>query len=137
MGNVVEVTIAHRNGSYEGMPAERAYQVVILGAEKNGVVKVSGGSLEDYAYDKTAHQLVINVGKTACSQRVVVSVDFAATDAIDAVQSTVSADRSAVYDLQGRRIDCPPSSFLLPLSSFHFPLSKFVIRNNQIQKPKP
>ena len=140
MGNVVEVTISPRNGSYDGMPAERAYQVVILGAEKAGVAKVSGGSLQDYAYDKTAHQLVVNVGKTACSQRVVVSVDFAAADGVEAVQSAASTDRSTVYDLQGRRIDCPPSSFLLSPSSLTngpSPFTKFVIRNNKIQKAKP
>ena len=103
-GNIAEVTISPRQGQYEGMPTERAYQVVLLSDERPGTVSVKGASLTDWTYDEALRRTVVNVAATPCSQQVTVTVDHNLSAIINpAIKSSNSkSSNSKCYDLLGR-----------------------------------
>ena len=128
-GSITEVTIAPRQGSYEGMPNERAYQVVLLSDERPGTVSIKGASLIDWTYDEAIKRTVINVAAAPCSQQIVVSVNHDVSTIIGpAIKSSNSkSSNSKSYDLLGRPTTLHSSSTM----------PHFLIRDNKIERSKP
>jgi len=102
-GDNTSVTISPREGYYQGMANERAYQVVLLSHKEPTTVNVEGGSLTDWSYDKDRQQVVVNIGPTACSQQVIVSVNKGDTG-VEKVINDNQWDKTKWYDLLGRSV---------------------------------
>ena len=96
----LSLTIAPREGSYEGMPSQRSYQVVFVLEEEPRTVTVDGMATDDWTYDEQMHQVTVNVPTTDCSQQVVVSLQRN-TNAITQV-GTATVVSQKYYDMQGR-----------------------------------
>jgi hypothetical protein len=126
-GSITEVTIAPRQGSYEGMPNERAYQVVFLSDERPGTVSIKGASLIDWTYDEAIKRTVINVAAAPCSQQIVVSVNHDVSTIIDSKLLNSKSSNSKSYDLLGRPTTLHSSSTM----------PHFLIRDNKIERSKP
>ena len=123
-GSIVEVTVSPRQGSYQNMPAERAYQVVLLNDEHPGKVSVKGGSLTDWSYDEATRQTIVNVASTSCNQQVVVTIDHDTSDIRSLNNSPISQSDNC-YDLLGRK-----------LSNGQI-IGPFIISNHQLGRSKP
>ena len=127
-GDIVEVTVAPRQGYYQNMPSERAYRVVLLSDERPSKVSVSGASLTDWTYDEDKRQTIVDVAPASCSQQVKVTIDHnvATIQAPPTQQSTLNTDH--FFDLLGRQ-----------WSDSQWPNSqmKYVIRDRKIERSKP
>ena len=102
----ITLTIGARQGSYEGMPSERAYEVQLLLEESPEQVSVSGAELIDWTYDAERHLVVISIATTSCDHDVVVQVDRSAAGIVNVGTPEVVAER--YYDLAGRRCEVKP-----------------------------
>ena len=94
------LTIAPRQGSYNGMPAERAYEVVVLLAERPSTVTLNGEACQDWTYDDDTKTLTLNIPTSSCDSRLEVSVDNASTGIASTGSVEMVAER--YYDLMGR-----------------------------------
>ena len=100
------VTIGAREGAYEGMPAQRGYELQLLLEERPEQVSISGAELTDWSYDADRHMVVINVAPTSCDHEILVQVDRNASGIAHVGTPEVVAER--YYDLSGRRCDVKP-----------------------------
>ena len=96
----VLLTIAPREGSYEGMPMERAYEVVVLLAERPSTVTLNGEACQDWTYDDDTKTLTLNIPTSSCDSRLEVSIDNASTGIASTGSVEMVAER--YYDLMGR-----------------------------------
>ena len=104
-----ELTIGPAVGSFEGQPAERAYQVVFLGESKApATATVNGQPTTDWSYDEPSGHVTVNVPATSCSQPTVVAISQTALGIKDIEQATFNTEQFA-YDLQGRRVQSAKS----------------------------
>ena len=103
-GMATTAVIAPRQGAFEGMVSERAYQLVFLLEEQPLTVTVNGEVTTDWSYDATTKSVTVNVPTTSCDQQLTVTLSHA-TDGI----STAHGARPSTqyFDLQGRPIDRP------------------------------
>ena len=69
------LTIKPREGSYEGMPNERAWQVVFFSMEEPSHVSINGQEATGWIYDEQLRRLTVDVPAQACSQAIVVNVE--------------------------------------------------------------
>lgn len=94
------ISIDARNGSYEGMPAERAYELHLLLANKPERVTIDGIETTDWSYDAARHLVIVNIGTTSCEQQIVVNVEYGVSGIANVTTVEVVAER--YYDLSGR-----------------------------------
>lgn len=94
------ISIDARNGSYEGMPEERAYELHLLLTNKPERVTIDGVETSDWSYDATRHLVVVNIGTTPCEQQVVVNVEYDVSGIANVATVEVVAEH--YYDLSGR-----------------------------------
>jgi alpha-glucosidase (family GH31 glycosyl hydrolase) len=94
------ISIDARNGSYEGMPTERAYEMHLLLANKPERVTINGVETSDWSYDAARHLVVVNIATTPCEQQVVVNVEYGVSGITNVTTVEVVAER--YYDLSGR-----------------------------------
>ncbi len=102
----LSLTIASREGYYDGMISERAYQVVFILEEEPREVAVNGVASNEWIYDSQLHQVTVNIPMTDCTQQVTVSLQRN-TNAIKQV-GTASIVGQKYYDLQGREYTYAP-----------------------------
>lgn len=109
------LTISAREGSYEGMPGERAWQIVFFAMEAPSSVSIDGESTSEWTYDEATRRLTVDVAARPCSETITLNVKEKATG-IERIQDagpksqneddeTVNGkaqDRRS-YDLSGRR----------------------------------
>ena len=69
----VTLTIYPRQGSYEGMPQERAWQVVFFSIEEPTDVNIDGEAASDWTYDEASQRLTVNVSTRPCSETIVIN----------------------------------------------------------------
>ena len=69
----VTLTINPRQGSYEGMPQERAWQVVFFSIEEPTDVNIDGEAASDWTYDEASQRLTVNVSTRPCSKTIVIN----------------------------------------------------------------
>jgi hypothetical protein len=100
-GGYITLTIGAMKGQFEGMPTERAYELLFMGEDKPQSVTVDGQEVTDWSYDEATKTAVVNVPATSCQQNVVVRVQRAATG-IEAIHDSQCIMHNQVYDLQGR-----------------------------------
>lgn len=96
----ISISIDARNGSYEGMPTERAYEMHLLLANKPERVTINGVETSGWSYDAARHLVVVNIGTTPCEQQVVVNVEYGVSGIANVTTVEVVAER--YYDLSGR-----------------------------------
>ena len=96
------LTIHPREGIYEGMPGNRAWQVVffLMAAPKN--VSIKGEETNDWSYDEASKQLTVNVPTRPCSETIVVNVKDEETGIEEVVNS--KSTNSKCFDLSGREM---------------------------------
>ena len=99
------LTIGARSGSYQGMPAERAWQVVFFGSSRPMNVLVDGKETADWTYDEVLHQLTVNVptGNPGAATQIAVK------DAEDGIASPRQdeAGQAPVFNTAGQRLAHP------------------------------
>ena len=66
------ISILPREGSFKGMPTERAYTVEFLGCERPAQVSVNGQAVPNgqWNYDAAKRLLTVFIGSTPCSERI-------------------------------------------------------------------
>ena len=71
------LTIEPRQGSFPGMPAERAWTVEFLGTDRPQAVSIDGRRLNNgqWTYDAERHLTTVYVGTTPCSQRINITLE--------------------------------------------------------------
>ena len=104
--NTTLLTIAPREGQFEGMPTERAWKVVFLKEVEPLRVTVNGTPTNDWTWDAQTGQVTVNIASTPCSEQVVVALSFTegATGGPFATTQSQSTEQQ-LFDLQGRRMD--------------------------------
>ena len=97
------LTIHSRQGCYEGMLQERAWQAVFFSVEEPTNVRINGVETSDWTYDEELRRLVVNVPTRPCSETIVINVKEEETGikTMDNEQWTMD---NMHYDLQGRQV---------------------------------
>lgn len=93
------LTIAPRQGSYNGMPAERAYEVEVLMTTQPEALTLNGEPFTDWSYDADTKTLTLHIASTPCDQQLQVNIDGSSTGIAAASTQKLVAER--YYDLQG------------------------------------
>ena len=108
----LSLTIAPRKGTYEGMQAERAYQVVFLLEEEPREVSINGVVSKDWSYVAEMKQVFVNVPTMPCDQQTVVTLQRSANDISQIEGASIVSQR--YFDLQGREYTyAPQGSYIL------------------------
>ena len=71
------LTIEPRQGSFPGMPAERAWTVEFLGTDRPQAVSIDGRRLQNgqWTYDAGRRLTTVYVGSTPCSERINITLE--------------------------------------------------------------
>ena len=96
----LSLTIDPRQGTFEGMPSQRAYQVVFILEEQPLTVAINGTETDDWSYDAEMQQVKVNVPATACDQQIVITLQRSASGISQMGDATIVEQR--YFDLQGR-----------------------------------
>ncbi|MBQ6227087.1 MAG: DUF5110 domain-containing protein [Prevotella sp.] len=108
----LSLTIAPRQGQYEGMMGERAYQVVFFLEDEPREVTINGSVTIEWTYDDQMKQVVVNVPATPCDQQVVIGLQRSASGIDQIGDATIVAQQ--YFDLQGREYTyAPQGSYIL------------------------
>ena len=108
----LSLTIAPRQGQYEGMMGERAYQVVFFLEDEPREVTINGSVTNEWTYDDQMKQVVVNVPATPCDQQVVIGLQRSASGIDQIGDATIVAQQ--YFDLQGREYTyAPQGSYIL------------------------
>ena len=108
----LSLTIAPRQGQYEGMMGERAYQVVFFLEDEPREVTINGSVTNEWAYDDQMKQVVVSVPATPCDQQVVIGLLRSASGIDQIGDATIVAQQ--YFDLQGREYTyAPQGSYIL------------------------
>lgn len=75
-GRKATYTIAPREGSFEGMPSERAYTINVLGTTRPSSVKVDGKTVKDWSYDASRQTTTVAVPSAPCAKGAKVEVTY-------------------------------------------------------------
>lgn len=151
-GDAVTLTIAPREGSYEGMPESRDVEVQFWAQEKPYQVTIDGQEVAEWTYDEVLRRLTLQLPNRACSKETAICLYANATDiaAQKGSQTPIlryQADRSllqlksdhtvnriclSVVDLSGRellhQVSAHTTEAQLSLSSL--PTGEYVCRAN-------
>ena len=104
---MVSLVISPRQGTYEGMLTERAYDVVFLLEDEPREVAINGVATENWTYDAMMKTVTVSVPSTACDQQVIVSLKRSLNDIRQIGDATIVSQQ--YFDLQGREYTYPPS----------------------------
>ena len=104
---MVSLVISPRQGTYEGMLTERAYDVVFLLEDEPREVAINGVATENWTYDAMMKTVTVSVPSTACDQQVIVSLKRSLNDIKQIGDATIVSQQ--YFDLQGREYTYPPS----------------------------
>ncbi len=108
----LSLTIAPRQGQYEGMMGERGYQVVFFLEDEPREVTINGSVTIEWTYDDQMKQVVVNVPATPCDQQVVIGLQRSASGIDQIGDATIVAQQ--YFDLQGREYTyAPQGSYIL------------------------
>ena len=108
----LSLTIAPRQGQYEGMMGERAYQVVFFLEDEPREVTINGTVTNEWTYDDQMKQVVVSVPATSCDQQVVIGLQRSASGIDQIGDATIVAQQ--YFDLQGREYTyAPQGSYIL------------------------
>lgn len=102
------LTIHPREGSYEGMLQERAWQVVFFSMEEPSFVRIDGEETHDWTYDEVLRRLTVNVPTRPCSETIVVNVKEKETGIKDPKgfkdPKDLKSPKADRFDLLGRQM---------------------------------
>ena len=96
------LTIEPRQGQFDGMLAERSYQVQLLAEEMPQSVRINDLVVDSWSYDADQRMLTVTIPSTPCDETVTLSVQRATTG-IQNVENR-KMQQEHYYDLQGRRL---------------------------------
>lgn len=100
------LTINPRQGSYDGMQNERAWQVVFFSVEEPTCVRINKEETTDWTYDEELRRLTVNVPSHPCSEAIVINVKEKETS-LETIQNSKFKILNDIYDLQGRKLPMP------------------------------
>ena len=98
------LTISARQGSYEGMPTERAWQVVFFLMGEPADIRINGEETSDWTYDEASGRLTVNVPARSCSENITLNVKEMETDIREIQEDPLTSIRGNIYDLSGRQM---------------------------------
>ena len=98
------LTIKPREGSYEGMQEQRAWQVVFFMMEEPAYVRIDGEETTDWTYDEQLSRLFVNVPTRPCNTATIVNVVERETKIPTPSLGEEKTAREEFYDLSGRKI---------------------------------
>ena len=107
------LTIHPRQGSYDGMPGSRAWQIVFFSMEEPTEVRIDGEETTGWTYDEQLHRLFVDVPSRPCAQATIVSVKEKETG-IEGMQDSQIVNskslnskslNSKCFDLSGRMVN--------------------------------
>ena len=98
----ITLTILPREGQYEGMLQERAWQVVFFSVEEPDIVSIDGKQTHDWTYDGKLCRLTVNVPTRPCSETILVNVKEKETGSI--APSPSPERKGSIFDLSGRQM---------------------------------
>ena len=96
------LTIEPRQGQFDGMLAERSYQVQLLAEEMPQSVHINDLVVDSWSYDADQRMLTVTIPSTPCDETVTLSVQRATTGIQDVENRKMQQEH--YYDLQGRRL---------------------------------
>ena len=97
------LNIMPREGSFEGMPAERSWQIVFLNEERPLAVTIDGQPTDGWTYNELTHRLTVDIAPTACSVGITVALVYSEqATAVPFAATMLQPTEQKVYDLQGR-----------------------------------
>lgn len=96
------LTIKSREGSYEGMLEQRAWQVVFFSIEEPSNVLIDGQETSNWAYDGQLRRLTVNVPTRPCT----VATTIMVLDKDTGINPVLSKEENegTAYDLGGRQM---------------------------------
>ena len=97
------LTINAREGSYEGMLQERAWQAVFFSIEEPSNIYINGEETTDWTYDAQLRRLTVNVSSRPCSNAIIINVKEKDTG-IEAIQNSRFKIQNDVFDLSGMNL---------------------------------
>ena len=100
--NELLLTIEPRQGHFDGMLAERSYQVQLLAEEMPQSVRINDLVVDSWSYDADQRMLTVTIPSTPCDELITLSVQRATTG-IQNVENR-KMQQEHYYDLQGRRL---------------------------------
>lgn len=80
-GSVQVITIAPREGRYEGMPSERKFKVKVVGSAAPAAVTVNGKPVS-FSYDGYDFSFTIDIQNTDCSAEKVVHIVYPSSETV-------------------------------------------------------
>ena len=106
------LTIKPREGSYEGMLQERAWQVVFFCVEEPDNVRVNGEETSDWTYDEVLQRLTVNVPTRPCSEATIINIKDRETGSLSPALSKGEGEEMVngkwlngkCFDLSGRQM---------------------------------
>ena len=99
----VTLTIYPRQGSYEGMTQERAWQVVFFSIEEPTDVNIDGEAASDWTYDEASQRLTVNISSHPCSEAITINFKDKETG-IKEIKNEKLKMNNEVFDLSGRQM---------------------------------
>ena len=108
--------IAPRRGQYEGMLAERAWQVEFLLEDEPREVTVNGVATADWTYDALMRRVVVSVPASLCGEQVVVRLQRSASGISQVDGAALVSQR--YFDLMGREYSYPPKGSYIVRRTF-------------------
>ena len=96
------LTIMPREGSYDGMIQERAWQAVFFLMDEPLSVSINGEETTDWTYDDQLRRLTVNVPTRPCSEAIAINVKDEETG-IKEIKNEQLKMNNEVFDLSGRQ----------------------------------
>jgi hypothetical protein len=112
----LSLVIAPRRGQYEGMPAERAWQVEFLLEDEPRGVTVNGVATDAWTYDALMRRVVVSVPASSCGEQVVVRLQRSASGISQVDGAALVSQR--YFDLMGREYSYPPKGSYIVRRTF-------------------
>ena len=112
----LSLVIAPRRGQYEGMLAERAWQVEFLLEDEPREVTVNGVATADWTYDALMRCVVVSVPASSCGEQVVVRLQRSASGISQVDGAALVSQR--YFDLMGREYSYPPKGSYIVRRTF-------------------
>jgi len=101
----ITLSIKPREGSYEGMLQERAWQVVFFCVEEPNKVLINGEQTTDWIYDGQLRRLTVNVPARPCSATTIINIKDKASPLTPLRGEGNKMSDGKCYDLSGRQLN--------------------------------
>jgi alpha-glucosidase (family GH31 glycosyl hydrolase) len=103
----IELTLEPRQGQFEGMLTERAYEIELIQEGAPQTVTINGAPMSDWHLDEATSNLIITVPVTVCNQKLTINVERASLGIHDI--NGKSLVKMSYYDLRGNMMSRKPS----------------------------